>query len=126
MSGGTPAGSTRPGTLKAWVYEMAGNLVIDAHRRRAVRPALASLDAADEGGEARRSARARDPALAGAGAGRPAAARAPRGDRASSTSRGLSVRAAAERLRIPEGTVKSRCYYALESLRVALEEQGLP
>ena len=39
---------------------------------------------------------------------------------------GLSVRDAAERLRIPEGTVKSRCYYALETLRVALEEQGLP
>ena len=38
---------------------------------------------------------------------------------------GLKLREAAERLRIPVGTVKSRCYYALESLRVALEEQGL-
>ena len=38
---------------------------------------------------------------------------------------GLKLREAAEQLRIPVGTVKSRCYYALESLRIALEEQGL-
>ena len=38
---------------------------------------------------------------------------------------GLKLREVAERLRIPVGTVKSRCFYALENLRVALEEQGL-
>jgi RNA polymerase sigma-70 factor, ECF subfamily len=38
---------------------------------------------------------------------------------------GLKVREVAERLRIPVGTVKSRCYYALESLCIAFEEQGL-
>ena len=38
----------RRGSLKSWVYEMAGTSVIDAHRRRAVRPALAQLEAADQ------------------------------------------------------------------------------
>ena len=39
--------------------------------------------------------------------------------------RGRSVRDAAEVLRIPEGTVKSRTYYALRALRLALDERGL-
>ncbi len=117
----------RRGTLKAWVYEMAGNLVIDAHRRRAVRPALASLDAADRAGEAddgdpleREILRWQVQALV-------AQLRPEHRDVVALVHfEGLSVKDTAERLRIPEGTVKSRCYYALESLRVALEEQGLP
>ena len=55
----------RRGTLKAWVYEMAGNLVIDAHRRRAVRPALASLDAADQAGAATKPIRSSARSCAG-------------------------------------------------------------
>ncbi|HEY3763689.1 MAG TPA: sigma-70 family RNA polymerase sigma factor [Gaiellales bacterium] len=114
----------RRGTLKAWVYQMAGNLVIDAHRRRSVRPAVAQLDAADEGGEAdpleREILRWQVQELV-------AQLRPEHREVIGLVHfEGLSVRAAAERLRIPEGTVKSRCYYALESLRVALEEQGLP
>ena len=114
----------RRGTLKSWVYEMAGNLVIDAHRRRAVRPPLTQLEAADQ-------ADADDPlereilrwqVQALVSQLRPEH----RDVIALVHFEGLSVRATAERLRIPEGTVKSRCYYALESLRVALEEQGLP
>ena len=38
--------------------------------------------------------------------------------------RGSSVAQAAERLRIPPGTVKSRTHYALHALRLALEEMG--
>lgn len=37
--------------------------------------------------------------------------------------RGRSVREAAGRLGIPEGTVKSRCYHALRSLRTELENR---
>ena len=37
----------------------------------------------------------------------------------------LSVREIAARLKLAEGTVKSRTYYALQSLRLALEELGV-
>lgn len=38
---------------------------------------------------------------------------------------GLSVRQAAVRLGVPEGTVKSRSHYAVRALRVAFEEMGV-
>ena len=38
---------------------------------------------------------------------------------------GLAVREIAERLGLPEGTVKSRTWYALRSLRLVLEEMGV-
>lgn len=39
--------------------------------------------------------------------------------------RGSSVAEAADALGIPPGTVKSRTFYALKALRLALEERGL-
>ena len=39
--------------------------------------------------------------------------------------RGKSVAEAAATLRIPAGTVKSRTYYALRALRLALSERGV-
>jgi RNA polymerase sigma-70 factor (ECF subfamily) len=38
---------------------------------------------------------------------------------------GRSVAEAARVLGIPEGTVKSRCYYALRALKLALAERGV-
>ena len=38
---------------------------------------------------------------------------------------GLSVREIAEQLDLPIGTVKSRTWYALRSLRLVLEEMGV-
>lgn len=39
--------------------------------------------------------------------------------------RQLTIAQAAERLGIPEGTVKSRCFYALQNLRTAFQELGV-
>ncbi len=39
--------------------------------------------------------------------------------------RGRSVAEAAERLGVPEGTVKSRTHYALRALKLALDEMGV-
>jgi RNA polymerase sigma-70 factor (ECF subfamily) len=39
--------------------------------------------------------------------------------------RGKSVNEAAATLGVPAGTVKSRTFYALRALRLALEERGL-
>jgi len=39
--------------------------------------------------------------------------------------RGVSVAEAARHLGVPEGTVKSRTHYALRALRLALEEMGV-
>jgi RNA polymerase sigma-70 factor (ECF subfamily) len=39
--------------------------------------------------------------------------------------RGRSVAEASQRLGVPEGTVKSRTHYALRALRLALEEMGV-
>ena len=39
--------------------------------------------------------------------------------------RGQRIRTLAEELGLPEGTVKSRLYYALRSLRLLLEERGV-
>lgn len=38
---------------------------------------------------------------------------------------GLSVAAAAERVGVPVGTVKSRLHYGMKALRLALEERGV-
>jgi RNA polymerase sigma-70 factor (ECF subfamily) len=39
--------------------------------------------------------------------------------------RGLSVAEAAEEIGVPVGTIKSRTYYALRALRLALTERGV-
>ena len=106
-------------SLRTWLYGIARNAVIDHERRRARRPAeapeAASLDEPIERAVLRwqvelalgrlRSEHREVVALAHV--------------------QGLSVREIAARLGLAEGTVKSRTYYALQSLRLALEELGV-
>lgn len=114
--------SGRP--IRPWLFTVARNLVVDEHRARRARPR--------EVGEA---------ALGTVPSDRPdldrvleswavaeAVATLRREHRTvllETYYRGRSVAEAAIALGIPPGTVKSRTYYALRALRLALEERGL-
>ncbi|MQA86115.1 MAG: sigma-70 family RNA polymerase sigma factor [Streptosporangiales bacterium] len=114
--------SGRP--IRPWLFTVARNLVVDAHRARRARPrevgeaalfalpsdrpdldrALESWEVADALGSLRPEHRS---------------------VLLETYYRGRSVAEAATVLGIPAGTVKSRTYYALRALRLALEERGM-
>jgi RNA polymerase sigma-70 factor, ECF subfamily len=109
----------RSGTARAWLFTVARRIVIDRHRRREAEPterrsppgasddledALLSWDVA----AAFRTLSAEHRAVL-----------------LEIHYRDRSVAEAARALGIPEGTVKSRTYYALHALRRALEERGV-
>jgi RNA polymerase sigma-70 factor, ECF subfamily len=112
----------RRGSFRSWLYRIATNVVIDMQRRRGSRPVLAELafDPTAEMGSLEDEMERWQLRMVVANL------RPEHRDVISLVHfEGLKLSEAAEQLRIPVGTVKSRCYYALESLRVALEEQGL-
>jgi RNA polymerase sigma-70 factor, ECF subfamily len=112
------------GSVRAWLLTVARNLVIDGERRRKVRPAEVELvlthqPAADEPAfdrvlaawemaDALRSLSAEHRAVV-----------------VELYYRDRSVADAARVLGVPQGTVKSRAFYALRALRAACEERGL-
>ena len=110
------------GSVRTWLYQIARNAIVDARRRASARPALALHEPAEgEGG----------PTIEQAMLGWQVAAAL---ERLSPEHRqvirlahfqGLSMREIAERCELPVGTVKSRTWYALRSLRLALEELGI-
>jgi RNA polymerase sigma-70 factor, ECF subfamily len=110
--------------LGTWLYAIARNLVIDQQRRRAARPQVLEAEpdtivddspaALDRALEAWQVAEALQ-----------ALSSDHRAAILETYYRGLSVAEAAERLGIPPGTVKSRVYYGLRSLRLVLEERGV-
>jgi RNA polymerase sigma-70 factor (ECF subfamily) len=112
------------GSVRTWLYQIARNAIIDTRRRSAVRPGLASRepDPDREGGGL---------SIERAMLGWQVAAAL---ERLSPEHRqvvrlahvqGLSVREIADACGLPEGTVKSRTWYALRSLRLTLEEMGV-
>ncbi|MCX4749891.1 sigma-70 family RNA polymerase sigma factor [Kitasatospora sp. NBC_01287] len=112
------AGSVRP-----WLVTVARRIVIDDHRRAVARPPetdaspLELLPAVDELDRALRMMAITD-ALG-------ALTEAHREVVVATYLRGRTVAEAAVELGIPEGTVKSRVFYALRSLKIALEERGV-
>ena len=117
---GPLAADGRP--LRPWLMTVAKNLAVD-HRRRA---ATSRNDTPRDGLEGIADAPMLDRAL-----DRWQLADAVRQLNAAHRAvlvevyfRGRSVAEAATILRVPPGTVKSRTYYALRALKLALEEQG--
>jgi RNA polymerase sigma-70 factor, ECF subfamily len=108
---------------RPWLFAVARNLAIDAYRAKRARPhevgeaALEVLSGPDDAERALESWAVAD-ALS---ALRPEH----RGVLLETYYRGKSVAEAATALGIPAGTVKSRTFYALRALRLALEERGL-
>jgi RNA polymerase sigma-70 factor, ECF subfamily len=108
---------------RPWLFAVARNLAIDAHRARKARPqevgegALSLVPVPDEADRVLESWAVAD-ALA-----------ALRPDHRQvlleTYYRGRSVAEAATVLGVPAGTVKSRAFYALRALKLALEERGL-
>ncbi|MEV7789602.1 sigma-70 family RNA polymerase sigma factor [Streptomyces sp. NPDC088106] len=111
--------------VRPWMFRVARNLVIDGHRSRAARPVeiggagwLAELGGeADDIERMLSSMVLRDALRALTPAHREALHATYIADR--------TTQQAARTLGVPQGTVKSRVYYALRSLRAALEERGV-
>jgi RNA polymerase sigma-70 factor, ECF subfamily len=121
-----PAAMSRSkGDPRRWLLTVARNVVRDQFRAKAVRPVEVGGDslagvldpAADDLDEVLQSWMVRDCLEA--------LSPDHRAVLVETFYRGRSVRQAAAALAVPEGTVKSRAYYALRALRVALEEKGV-
>jgi RNA polymerase sigma-70 factor (ECF subfamily) len=111
------------GPVRPWLFTVAQRLAIDAHRARLARPhevgpaALASVPGLDELENALDRIVIVD-AL-------DSLSREHRAVIVETYYRGRSVADTAQVLGVPEGTVKSRCYYALRALKLALAERGV-
>lgn len=111
------------GPVRSWLFTVARNVAVDAHRARRSRPtevgdeALAVVPAVDEIEQALDSWLVAD-ALAALSPDHRAVI-------VETYYRGRSVAEAAAVLGVPPGTVKSRTFYALRALRLALEERGV-
>jgi RNA polymerase sigma-70 factor, ECF subfamily len=108
---------------RPWLFAVARNLAVDAHRARQSRPqevgqaVLETLPVADDA----------DRTLDSWAVAEALASLRPdhRKVIVETYYRGCTVAEAATTLGIPAGTVKSRTYYALKALKLALQERGL-
>ena len=112
------------GSVRPWLFTVTRHLVVDAHRARAARPTevgeapLALVPDPVDGLDATLDRIVITDALGALTAEHRAVL-------IETFYRGRSVAEAAAALDIPEGTVKSRAYYALRALRLALTERGV-
>jgi RNA polymerase sigma-70 factor (ECF subfamily) len=114
--------------VRPWLFTVARNLVVDAHRARVARGGQhVSIEAGEDGSVALPDADDIDRALESWTVAEALADLSPqhRAVIIETYYRGHSVAEAATALGIPPGTVKSRTYYALRALKLALEERGL-
>jgi RNA polymerase sigma-70 factor (ECF subfamily) len=109
--------------VRTWLYQIARNAIIDSRRRAAVRPGLPQHEPATEaeGGATLEQAMLGWQVAAALERLTPEHRQMIR----MAQFRGLTMREIAEHTGLPLGTVKSRTWYALRSLRLVLEEMGV-
>lgn len=111
------------GSVRPWLVTVARHIVIDSHRSRQARPRevdpgpLEQLPAADEIDRALRLMTISDALRDLSQAHREALIE--------TYFKGRTVSEAAEELGVPAGTVRSRVFYALRSMKLSLEERGV-
>ncbi|MGW4564260.1 sigma-70 family RNA polymerase sigma factor [Streptomyces sp. NPDC004561] len=115
------------GPARAWLCTVARNLVIDTHRARRVRPAEVGGDALERAAERTPGEDRIEEALQSWAVADAVRTLSPdhRAVLLETYYRGRTMAEAAGVLGIPLGTVKSRTYYALHALRLALRERGI-
>jgi RNA polymerase sigma-70 factor (ECF subfamily) len=111
------------GSVRGWLFTTARNLSIDAWRRRAARVGEVITDSPPEVPAFDDTDRAVESWLVAEALSHLSASH--RQVLVECFYRGHSVAEAATKLGVPAGTIKSRTYYALRSLRLALEELGV-
>jgi RNA polymerase sigma-70 factor, ECF subfamily len=111
------------GSVRAWLFTVARNIVIDDWRSRRVHGELSVADVPEPADPIDRT----DQLLLSWTVAEAVTRLSPehRAVLRECYYRGLPVAEAARRLGIPEGTVKSRTHYALRALKLALEEMGV-
>jgi RNA polymerase sigma-70 factor (ECF subfamily) len=109
--------------VRTWLYQITRHAIIDARRRAAVRPALAQHEPAGEA----EAAGSLEQAMLGWQVAAALERLTPEHRQMIRMAqfRGLTMREIAEHTGLPLGTVKSRTWYALRSLRLVLEEMGV-
>lgn len=108
--------------VKAWLFTVARNLVVDDRRSARVRHEIGT-DRLPEVTSADRTDAVLDAMLIADAIG--GLSPEHRAVIVHAYYRGESTAQLAERLAIPEGTVKSRLHYALRAMRLALQERGV-
>jgi RNA polymerase sigma-70 factor, ECF subfamily len=115
----------RRASVRTWLYAIARNRIVDAHRRAAARPKRADEEASL--GDAAEIDAALDQAVLRWQITAALARLSPAHREVIRLAHygGLTMREISERTGIPLGTVKSRTSYALRSLRLILDEMGV-
>ena len=109
--------------VRTWLYQIARHAVIDARRRAAVRPAPPP---GDEPADAEAPG-SLEQAMLGWQVAAALESLSPEHRQVIRLAQfqGLTMREISDRTGLPVGTVKSRIWYALRSLRLVLEEMGV-
>ena len=112
-----------PPAVRAWLFTVARNIVIDEWRSRRARSELPVADVPEDGEADDES----DHLLLSWVVAEAVTRLSPehRAVLIECYYRGRPVSEASRRLGVPEGTVKSRTHYALRALKLALEEMGV-